>query len=140
MRRWMLMAALIVPIGTAAPAWAGDAEDCSWPEPAQALLKSDPARLVLACRRQAERRDAYAQYNVGFLYETGQGVPQSHVEAMMWWHRAAGQGDAHAQLTLRLMHDRGQDAPQLQAELPAAHDRAAERGGVMARSGFAAPR
>ena len=90
------MAALILPVGAALPAWAGDREDCSWPEPAGALLKTAPDRLALACRRQAERRDAYAQYNVGFLYETGQGVPQDHAAAMMWWQKAAGQGDAIA--------------------------------------------
>ena len=139
MRRSMVLAALMLAMGAALPAWAADSEDCSWPEPAVTLLRTDPDRLVFACRRQAEQNDAYAQYNLGFLYETGQGVPQSSDEAMMWWRKAAAQGDAHAQLTLGLMHHMGRVALRDDAAMPGSHGSAARKGDAVARNGLGAP-
>src|SRR5437667_6981594 len=43
---WALFALLLLAVCMALPAWAGDGEDCSWPEPAGTLLKTNPDRLV----------------------------------------------------------------------------------------------
>ncbi len=40
------------------------------------------------------RRNAEAQNNLGFLYYTGQGVPQDDVEAHMWLNLATAQASA----------------------------------------------
>ena len=37
-----------------------------------------------------------AQSNLGFMYYTGQGVPQDYVKSYMWASLAAAQGDAKA--------------------------------------------
>jgi TPR repeat protein len=37
---------------------------------------------------------ASAQIWLGFIFQTGRGVPQNYTEAAMWYRRAAGQGDA----------------------------------------------
>src|SRR3954465_7101657 len=37
----------------------------------------------------AERGNAAAQTYLGFLFETGRGVPQNYTEAAMWYRRAA---------------------------------------------------
>jgi TPR repeat protein len=59
----------------------------------------------------AERGDPAAQAWLGFLFETGRGVPQNYTEAAMWYRRAAEQGDSLAQYSLGLLYDRGQGVP-----------------------------
>ena len=60
----------------------------------------------------AERGNAPAQTYLGFLFETGRGVPQNYTEAAMWYRRAAEQGDTRAQYSLGLLYDRGFGVPQ----------------------------
>lgn len=59
----------------------------------------------------AERGDRTAQSYLGFLFETGRGVPRNYTEAAMWYRRAAEQGDGVAQYSLGLLYDRGQGVP-----------------------------
>jgi hypothetical protein len=59
----------------------------------------------------AERGEPSAQAYLGFLFETGRGVPQNYTEAAMWYRRAAEQGDSLAQYSLGLLYDRGQGVP-----------------------------
>jgi hypothetical protein len=60
----------------------------------------------------AEQGDPAAQAYLGFMFETGRGVPQNYTEAAMWYRRAAEQGDSLAQYSLGLLYDRGQGVPQ----------------------------
>jgi len=59
----------------------------------------------------AERGDPAAQTYLGFMFETGRGVPQNYTEAAMWYRRAAEQGDSLAQYSLGLLYDKGQGVP-----------------------------
>ena len=59
----------------------------------------------------AEKGQAAAQTYLGFMFETGRGVPQNYTEAAMWYRRAAEQGDSQAQYALGLLYDRGQGVP-----------------------------
>ncbi len=59
----------------------------------------------------AERGDPAAQTYLGFMFETGRGVPQNYTEAAMWYRRAAEQGDGLAQYSLGLLYDKGQGVP-----------------------------
>lgn len=59
----------------------------------------------------AEQGRAAAQTYLGFMFETGRGVPQNYTEAAMWYRRAAEQGDSLAQYSLGLLYDRGQGVP-----------------------------
>jgi TPR repeat protein len=59
----------------------------------------------------AERGVPAAQSYLGFMFETGRGVPQNYTEAAMWYRRAAQQGDGRAQYSLGLLYDRGQGVP-----------------------------
>ena len=43
-------------------------------------------------RAKAEQGDASAQYNLGVIYEKGQGVQQDYAKAYMWISLAADQG------------------------------------------------
>jgi TPR repeat protein len=67
------------------------------------------ARLLLPL---AERGNARAQAMVGFMYATGQGLPQAYDAAGYWYRLAAEQGDTTAQYLLGLAYDKGQGVPQ----------------------------
>ena len=64
-----------------------------------------------AIRLAAEQGDADAQYNLGTMYATGQGLSQNNAEAARWYRLAAEQGDANAQRNLMYLEGR-QDFPQ----------------------------
>jgi hypothetical protein len=59
----------------------------------------------------AEQGEPSAQSYLGFMFETGRGVPQNYTEAAMWYRRAAEQGDSLAQYSLGLLYDKGQGVP-----------------------------
>jgi len=59
----------------------------------------------------AEQGQPAAQAYLGFLFQTGRGVPQNFTEAAMWYRRAAEQGDSLAQYSLGLLYDKGQGVP-----------------------------
>ncbi len=44
-------------------------------------------------RKAADQGYARAQYNLGNMYCSGQGVPQDYVQAHMWWNLAGVSGD-----------------------------------------------
>ena len=60
----------------------------------------------------AEQGDAAAQYNLGLMYYTGQGVPQDYKEAVKFFSLSAEQGDAGAQYILGFMYHKGIGVPQ----------------------------
>ena len=52
---------------------------------------------ITEIRLQAEQGDADAQYNLGYRYVTGIGVPQDRAEAVRWLRLAADQGHTQAE-------------------------------------------
>src|SRR5260221_9625207 len=97
--RWTAVAALLLAMGGAAmpEARAGDAEDC---RDVLKLIQTEPARVVAACRRLADKGNSYAQNKVGAIYEYGLGVPQDYAQAMTWYRKAADQGFVRAEVNL----------------------------------------
>ncbi|MCZ6859409.1 MAG: tetratricopeptide repeat protein [Alphaproteobacteria bacterium] len=70
----------------------------------QAYLKGDYATALTDFRFNAQRGDVTAEYNLGVMYETGQGVAQDDVEAFIWYSRAAEhfpEGDARKRASRR---------------------------------------
>ena len=59
-------------------------------------------RMALS-RLAADQGTAAAQFNLGFMFERGQGVTQNHAEAVKWYRLAADQGYANAQHNLGFM-------------------------------------
>jgi hypothetical protein len=59
----------------------------------------------------AERGDPIAQVYLGFMFETGRGVPQDYSEAAMWYRRSAEQGNGTAQYSLGMLYDKGFGVP-----------------------------
>ena len=53
------------------------------------------SELVDSLKAIAEQGDATAQFNLGLMYDTGEGVPENDAEAVRWYRMAAEQGDAN---------------------------------------------
>jgi TPR repeat protein len=76
---------------------------------------------------------AEARYNLGVIYERGDGVPQNCVEAVRWYHLAADQGYAAAQSNLGAMYDRGEGVRQNYREALRWYRMAADQGNATAQ-------
>jgi len=63
-------------------------------------------------KKSAEQGHAEAQFNLGFMYEKGQGVDQDKKQAAYWYRKAAEQGLAEAQCNLGVMYDEEEDYKQ----------------------------
>ena len=50
--------------------------------------------------KRSEQGDATAQFNLGMLYENGEGLAQDYAEAVRWYRKAADQGVIEAQYNL----------------------------------------
>ena len=56
----------------------------------------------------ADQGHADAQHNLGWMYASGEGVPEDDAEAAGWYRLAADQGDADAQHHLGWMYANGE--------------------------------
>jgi TPR repeat protein len=71
---------------------------------------------------------ADAQYNLGKMYEIGQGVEADMEEAVKWYLKAAGQGHAQAEIRVGLMHMHGVGLEKDAAKAAEYLSKAAEKG------------
>ena len=76
----------------------------------------------------AEQGDASAQFNLGLMYDNGQGVKQDDVDAVKWYRKAAEQGYAKAQFNLGVMYHNGLGVKQDDVEAVKWYRKAAEQG------------
>ena len=75
--------------------------------------------------------NAIAQFNLGYMYDQGEGVPQDYKLAVEWYRIAAEQGEARAQSNLGYMYDQGKGVPQDYKLAVEWHRKAAEQGNAM---------
>src|SRR5215471_9458253 len=118
-----IFAATILGLSFVAPVAAGPGEDAM-----AAAARGDYATAVRLLRPLADQGDAQAQYNLGVLYDNGQGVPQNDAEAMKWYRKAAEKGHARAQQNLGTMYANGQGVPQNYTEAMTWFRKAADQG------------
>ena len=52
----------------------------------------------------ANQGNAKAQFNLGYMYDIGQGLPQDYKQAVHWYTKAAEQGYAKAQHNLGILY------------------------------------
>jgi len=106
----MLLAYFYIVVGVvlilAFPAWADLQAGVN------AYERGDYDMALAEFRPLGDQGDAVAQYNLGVMYDNGQGVPQDYQEAEKWYRRAADQGVAQAQSNLAMMYYSGQGVPQ----------------------------
>ena len=101
------LAALLLALGLSGAANAGPFDDAL-----AAAKRGDYATAFRFWRPLADQGFPRAQFNLGFMYANGQGVPQNHAEAVKWYRLAADQGNARAQVNLGGMYYTGQGVPQ----------------------------
>lgn len=78
----------------------------------RAYVHGDYGAAVKELRDLAEHGEARAQYDLGLLYDKGQGVAQDNQQALHWYRKAAEQGEPRAQYNLGLLYANGQGVPQ----------------------------
>jgi len=90
----------------AAPAWA------DFKAGADAYHRGDYATALRESQPLAEQGNALAQYQLGLLYDNGQGVRKDDTQARQWYEKSAEQGYAEAQVNLGILYDYGRGVQQ----------------------------
>lgn len=111
------------------PADAGPYEDGN-----AAYSRKDYATALKIWKPLAEQGHANAQFDLGVIYDNGDGVPQDYAEAVKWYRMAAEQGYATAQFNLGVLYAKGEGVPQDNAEAVKWYRMAAERGYAKAQN------
>ena len=93
------------------------------------IMRKRPSGIAAPQNRDSPKR----KYNLGSLYDKGEGVPQDYAEAAKWFRRAAEQGNAIAQNNLGMLYYEGNGVPQDYAEAVKWFRRAAEQGDANAQ-------
>ena len=93
---------IAVLLGSAGVSWSADFQ-----KGVTAYKSGDYATTLREWTPLAEQGDASAQYNLGLMYQNGQGVPQDYKTAVKWYTLAAEQGYASAQNNLGTMYGNG---------------------------------
>jgi TPR repeat protein len=96
--------------------------------------RGDYAQALKIFRSLASQGYAPAQYNIGVLYDFGQGVTQSYQEALKWYRLAAAQGHASAQYNIGYMYRNGQGVTQSYQEALKWYRLAAAQGDAVAQN------
>lgn len=98
----------------------------AWEQPSSAATKDiDPALLA-----KANAGDAGAQYELGKMYNFGDGVRRDYAQALMWYRKAAEQGHPGSEFMLGGLYHFGQGVPKDDATAFAWTMKAAEQGDV----------
>jgi TPR repeat protein len=77
--------------------------------------------------KKAEAGDAEAQFQLGRVYDEGDGIPQDDESAVKWYKKSAEQGNAKAENSLGIMYDIGQGVLQDKQEAARWFLKAADR-------------
>ncbi len=86
---------------------------------------------------RAEQGDAVAQSNLGYLYQSGRGVPKDDTQAVAWYRKSADQGNGGAQNDLAEMYHTGTGVPKDDAQAVAWYRKAADQGNIRAEFNLA---
>lgn len=116
----LLAVILLLLAGTA---WGGDFEDGN-----AAYQKRDYSVAISKYKLAAEQGNFMAQYNVGNMYNNGEGVVQDYAEAVKWYKLAAAQGTDRAQFSIGNMYLAGKGVVQDYAEAAKWYKLAAAQG------------
>jgi len=93
-----------------------------------AAIRGDFDAALEIWRPLAEKGDVDAQYNLGFMYANGYGVPQDYSQARKWFAKPIAQGHPSAQFMLGLMYANGRGVKQNDGEAVKWYRKAANQG------------
>jgi uncharacterized protein len=74
----------------------------------EAMRTGDFAEAYCMLRPLAERGDADAQYNIGWMYLNGYGLRVDDSHALEWWQRASEQGHIDASFSIGMLYSLGE--------------------------------
>jgi TPR repeat protein len=119
-------------LGSGGAVWAQD-----FRKGLEAYNSGDYATALKEWRPLAEQGQAKAQFNLGYMYDKGNGVTQDYAEAVKWYRKAAEQGDADAQNNLGNRSYNGEGVTQDYAEAVKWYRKSAEQGHANAQFNLA---
>ncbi|MFO1079536.1 MAG: retroviral-like aspartic protease family protein [Reyranellaceae bacterium] len=128
MMRCVLSCLLLVALALATPAVATPLDDG-----VAAARQGDYATALKLWQPLAEQGNASAQYNIGLMYDRGNGVAQDFRQAMEWYRKAAAQGHARSMNNIGVLYQRGQGVARSDTEALAWYRKAAEKGSAPAQ-------
>ncbi len=96
--RAIIVLSVSLTIGAALPAWA------DFDKGQEAYLMGDYTKALQEYKNDDDPR---AMYQVGYMYDHGQGVDQDIKEAAQWYLKAAEKGNAKAQYRMGLLYATG---------------------------------
>jgi uncharacterized protein len=102
-----LIPAILILILVSAPALADDFQDGM-----DAIHSLDYEKALEFLMPLAEQGHATAQYNIGVMYEWGDGFSQNNSEAIKWYKRSAEGFNKDAQNNLGAMYSKGEGTEQ----------------------------
>src|SRR2546422_434692 len=102
--------------------------ESSSPSSSKQEAASTTENSLVELKKQADSGDAAAQFNLGWLYYDGRGVPQDYAQARQWYEKAAAQGNAKAQNNLGVLYQNGQGGLQDYAQARQWYEKAAAQG------------
>jgi TPR repeat protein len=114
-------------VSLATPVWA------DFKSGEKAYQRRDYATALREWQPLAKQGHAAAQYQLGLLYNNGQGVPRDDTQARQWYEKAANQGHALAQVNLGILYDYGRGVPQDFKMAVRWYTRAANQGNELAQ-------
>ena len=94
----------------------------------EATMRGDYQTAFKLWLPMAEQGYAGAQFNLGVMYENGDGIKQDDFEAVKWYRKAAEQGYANAQSNLGAAYSAGRVVRQDDVEAVKWFKKAAENG------------
>lgn len=109
------------------PVWADFSDGVS------AYQRADYTTAVREFTAAARLGDVSAQYNLGFMYATGQGVAKNYHEAFFWFLKAAKRGDSESQFHVGGMYENGLGVHQNYSQAIKWYRKTAEQGLAVAQ-------
>jgi hypothetical protein len=97
-------------------------------EAKSAYERGDYAKAYKELKVLAGQGNAKAQYQLGVMYSSGEGVTKDCAETVKWWRQAAQQGLVQAQLNLGVFYHTGQCVARDYVEAVKWYRQAAEQG------------
>jgi len=85
------------------------------------------------CQQAAEEENASAQFNLGIMFDNGEGTPKDAKQAVYWYTKAAEQGNATVQFYLGTRFDTGEGTPKDAKQAVYWYTKAAEQGDASAQ-------
>ena len=110
----VLLGAFLLSVSSFAESLQGEGgwRDYDRDERKDTYVQPSPHAKSDSVRKKAEAGDANAQYILGYMYRTGEGVPQDYKKAAIWTRKAAEQGYPLALCNIGEMYATGQGVPQ----------------------------